>query len=129
MENRYSELERLNDLRKNGTISETEFEVQKYRILNTTTDNKYTKNKSKILFIISGVGAVISILVGVILYMWQDTLWYDFWIENNKNWAEVNIISNKLVGLLILCILSCIVSLVLGIIFRIKEKGGIKIVD
>lgn len=129
MENKYSELERLNNLRKNGTISETEFEVQKYRILNTTTDNKNKKNKSKILFIISGVGAVISILVGVISYMWQDTLWYDFWIENNKNWAEVNIISNKLVGLLILCILSCIVSLVLGIIFRIKEKGGIKIVD
>lgn len=129
MENKYSELERLNNLRKNGTISETEFEVQKYRILNTTTDNKNKKNKSKILFIISGVGAVISILVGVISYMWQDTLWYDFWIENNKNWAEVNIISNKLVGLLILCILSCFVSLVLGIIFRIKEKGGIKIVD
>lgn len=129
MENKYSELERLNNLKMNGTISETEFEIQKYRILNTTPDNKGTKNKSKILFIISGVGAVISILVGVILYMWQDTLWYDFWIENNKNMSAVNTISNMLIGILVLFGVSTIVLLILAVIFKIKEKGGVKIVD
>lgn len=129
MENKYSELERLNNLKMNGTISETEFEVQKYRILNTTTDNKCTKNKSKILFIISGVGAVISILVGVILYMWQSTLWFDFWVENNKNMSAVNTISNMLIGILVLFGVSTIVLLILAVIFKIKEKGGVKIVD
>lgn len=124
MENKYNELERLNDLRKSGTISETEFEVQKYRILNTTTDNKNKKNKSKMLFIFSFISVVISIIVGIVYYIWQSELWFVVWNSNNKNMLIIDTITNMLIGLLILCILSSIVSLVLAIIFRAKNKGG-----
>lgn len=124
MENKYSELERLNNLRKSGTISETEFEVQKYRILNTTTDNKNKKNKSKMLFIFSFISVVIGIIVGIVYYIWQSVLWFVVWNSNNKNMLIIDTITNMLIGLLILCILSSIVSLVLAIIFRAKNKGG-----
>lgn len=128
MENKYSELERLNDLRKNGTISETEFEVQKYRILNTTTDNKGTKNKSKILFIFSSISIVVTIVWGVLLFVWNDTIYTELYFKYN-NISLNNSISRVLDMGLALFVITTIVLTILGIIFRIKEKGGIKIVD
>ena len=74
MENKYNELERLNHLKANGTITETEFEIEKYRILNTTTENKNPKNKSSIFFILTGISAIITIIWCIILYFWNDTL-------------------------------------------------------
>lgn len=124
MDNKYNELEKLNQLKANGTITDAEFEIQKYKILNTTTETKIKKNKSKIFFIISSVGIGISIILGIIYYFWQSTLWFDIWIENNKNMAVVETISNILIGSLILFGLASIILLVLGII--IKGKGEIK---
>lgn len=124
MENKYNELEKLKALKDTGTITGAEFEIQKYKILNTTTETKVKKNKSKIFFIISSVGIGISIILGIIYYFWQSTLWFDIWIENNKNMAVVETISNILIGSLILFGLASIILLVLGII--IKGKGEIK---
>jgi len=130
MENKYNELERLNQLKANGTITETEFEIEKYKILNLKYTNVHTKkNKSKLFFILSSIGVGISIVLGVIYYMWQSTLWFDFWVENNKNMSAVNTISNMLIGILVLFGVSTIVLLILAVIFKIKEKGGVKIVD
>lgn len=127
MENKYNELERLNNLRKSGTISETEFEVQKYRILNTTTDNKGTKNKSKILFIIFGVGIIVSIILGFISYFWHNSDMYIDTLLNNKSLNKT--ISFAVDGSFKTLIVITIVIFILGIIIKIKEKGGIKIVD
>lgn len=128
MENKYSELERLNNLKMNGTISETEFEIQKYRILNTTTDNKGTKNKSKILFIFSSISIVVTIVWGVLLFVWNDTIYTELYFKYN-NISLNNSISRVLDMGLALFVITTIVLTILGIIFRIKEKGGIKIVD
>lgn len=128
MENKYSELERLNNLKMNGTISETEFEIQKYRILNTTTDNKGTKNKSKILFIFSSISIVVTIVWGVLLFVWNDTIYTELYFKYN-NISLNNSISRVLDIGLALFVITTIVLTILGIIFRIKEKGGIKIVD
>ena len=127
MENKYSELERLNDLRKNGTISETEFEVQKYRILNTTTDNKGTKNKSNIFFIISGIGIIVSTILGFISYLWNKSDMYIDTLLDNKILNKV--VSFTVDGSFKILVITTILIFILGIIFKINEKGGIKIVD
>lgn len=128
MENKYSELERLNNLKMNGTISETEFEVQKYRILNTTTDNKGTKNKSKIFFILTGISAIITIIWCIILYFWNDTLDTDLYFKYHNTSLNDSISRIVDTGLAVL-VITTILMLILGVIFKIKEKGGIKIVD
>lgn len=127
MENKYSELERLNNLKMNGTISETEFEIQKYRILNTTTDNKGTKNKSKILFIISGIGIIVSTILGFISYLWNKSDMYIDTLLDNKILNKV--VSFTVDGSFKILVITTILILILGIIFKINEKGGIKIVD
>lgn len=128
MENKYSELERLNNLRKNGTISETEFEVQKYRILNTTTENTNTRNKSSIFFILTGISAIITIIWCIILYFWNDTLDTDLYFKYHNTSLNDSISRIVDTGLAVL-VITTILMLILGVIFKIKEKGGIKIVD
>mgnify|MGYP007067157705 CR=1 FL=1 len=128
MENKYSELERLNNLKMNGTISETEFEVQKYRILNTTPDNKSKKNKSKILFIFSSISAVSTIIWGILLFVWNDTIYTELYFKYN-NISLNNSVSRVLDIGLALFIITTIVLTISGIIFKVKEKGGIKIVN
>lgn len=127
MENRYSELERLNNLRKSGTISETEFEVQKYRILNTTTDTKTKKNKSNILFICSIVGIIVSTILGFISYLWNKSDMYIDTLLDNKILNKV--VSFTVDGSFKILVITTILIFILGIIFKINEKGGIKIVD
>ena len=128
MENKYSELERLNNLRKNGTISETEFEVQKYRILNTTTENTNTRNKSSIFFILTGISAIITIIWCIILYFWNDTLDTDLYFKYHNTSLNDSISRIVDTGLAVL-VITTILMLILGVICKIKEKGGIKIVD
>lgn len=128
MENKYSELERLNNLKMNGTISETEFEVQKYRILNTTTENTNTRNKSSIFFILTGISAIITIIWCIILYFWNDTLDTDLYFKYHNTSLNDSISRIVDTGLAVL-VITTILMLILGVIFKIKEKGGIKIVD
>lgn len=128
MENKYNELERLNNLRMNGTISETEFEVQKYRILNTTTDTKTKKSKSKMLFIFSFISAVSTIIWGILLFVWNDTIYTELYFKYN-NISLNNSVSRVLDIGLALFIITTIVLTISGIIFKVKEKGGIKIVN
>lgn len=126
MASNYNELEKLKALKDNGTITDTEYEIQKYKILNTT-DTKTKKNKSKMFFIISSIGIVISIVLGVVSYLWHDSNMYIDTLLNNKSLNSG--ISSVVDGSFTILIITTIVMLVLGIIFKIKENGGIKIVD
>lgn len=127
MENKYNELEKLKSLKDNGTITNAEYELQKHKILNTTTETKGKKNKSKVFFIISSIGIVISIILGVISYLWHDSDMYIDTLLNNKSLNSA--ISNIVDGSFTILIITTITMLIVGIVFKIKERGGIKIVD
>lgn len=127
MASNYNELEKLKALKDNGTITDTEYEIQKYKILNTTEKTKIKKNKSKIFFIISSIGIGISIILGLISYFWHKSDLYIDTLLNNKSLN--NIISSLVDGSFTVLSIITIVMLIVGIIFKIKENGGIKIVD
>ena len=57
---KFEELEKLQNLKSNGTITEEEFEIEKYKILNNTSDNKKVKTGNK-------KSAIISIVLGLIM--------------------------------------------------------------
>lgn len=68
MENKYNELEKLNQLKASGTITNAEFEMQKQKILNNKSKKTNTKKKSKLLKgIIALVSLIIIIVVGIIV--------------------------------------------------------------
>lgn len=119
------DLEKLKQLKDTGAITDTEYEVQKYKILNAET--KVKKNKSKIFFIISGIGIVASIILGVVSYIWHKSDLYIDTLLDNKSLN--NMISSLVDGSFTILIITTIVMLVVAIILKIKEKGGIKIVD
>lgn len=127
MASNYNELEKLKALKDNGTITDTEYEIQKYKILNTTEKTKIKKNKSKIFFIISSIGIGISIILGLISYFWHKSDLYIDTLLNNQSLN--NIISSLVDGSFTVLSIITIVMLIVGIIFKIKENGGIKIVD
>ena len=66
--NKYEKLDKLQELKNNGTLSESEYEVEKYKILNTNINNvssgKYTA--SLVLGILSFFSLIISI-VGLVI--------------------------------------------------------------
>lgn len=127
MENKYSDLEKLKQLKDNGTITDAEYEIQKHKILNTTTETKGKKNKSKVFFIISSIGIVISIILGVISYLWHDSDMYIDTLLNNKSLNSA--ISSIVDGSFKILIIITVAMLIVGIILKIKEKGEIKNVD
>lgn len=65
MENKYNELEKLNQLKSSGTITEEEFEIQKSKMLNSQSNIKKTKkDKKKIIKIL--VAVIVSIIIIVL---------------------------------------------------------------
>lgn len=64
MENKYNELEKLNQLKANGTITDAEFEMQKQKILNSNIDDIKIKKKLKKKPIII---TIIAILIAVLI--------------------------------------------------------------
>ena len=138
MENKYNELDRLNKLKLNGTISETEFEVEKYKILNSNSTSKNTKCKSTRCFIFVGVEIVfliIFIFLSVCHYNKADNIskTSSYYLYNNitlKNemQSEIEKGNSFKYASIIIGGLS-IVFLITGTVFKIKEKGGIEIVN
>lgn len=139
MENKYNELERLNQLKLNGTISETEFEVEKYKILNSNIKtSKNTKSKSTKCFIVVG-GEMIFLIILIFLSIYHYNKADDisktssYYLYNNttlKNEMQSEIEkgdSFKYASIMIGGL--SIVVLITGIVFKIKEKGGIEIVN
>lgn len=124
MGNKYNDLEKLKQLKDNGTITDTEFEIQKYKVLNATTETKVNKNKSKIFFIISSIGIVISIILGVVSYLWHDSDMYIDTLLNNKSLNSG--ISSIVDGSFTILIITTITMLIVGIVFKIKERGESK---
>ena len=131
---KYEELERLQKLKENGTLNNAEFELEKQKILSKDDvkikeGKKYKKGLAKILFILFGVSVVVSMILSIIYFYWQSALWFDVWIQNGKNMTMIDIITNIFIVSLILFWGTTIVLLIIGTLLRIKEKGGIKIVD
>lgn len=57
---KFEELEKLQNLKSNGIITEEEFEIEKHKILNNTSDNTKVKTGNK-------KSAIISIVLGLIM--------------------------------------------------------------
>lgn len=83
--------------------------------------------KSNLFFIISIIGIVISTISGVVSYLWHDSNIYIDTLLDNKSLNSG--ISGIVDGSFKILIIITIVMLIVGIVFKIKEKGGIKIVD
>lgn len=141
MENKYSELEKLNQLKSDGTITEEEFEVQKSKILNSTSRKMLKKKKIlKKCFIFVGIEIIFTIIFiclsiyhygkgdeisrktsAYYTYISDDTykIEYDKECEKGDTFKYASIITGGI----------SLVSLITGIIFKVKEKGGIEIVN
>lgn len=126
---KYENLVRLQKLKENGTLSNAEFEAEKQKILNNSKVIKTKNGKARILFILFAIGTIISIIISILYFYWQSTLWFDVWVQNDRNMTMVDIITNIFVGSLILFWGATIILLIIGIALKIKEKGGIKIVN
>lgn len=87
MENKYNELEKLNQLKANGTITDAEFEVEKHKILNNVkkTHSINTKIKPKIFFIIAIIGLIITIPL-FIRHNYYAELWENLMFHNEKSY-------------------------------------------
>ena len=125
MDNKYEELEKWKELKANGAISEEEFEIEKYRIL--ATKNIYKNEKSRIFFIISAITMSISLILGIISFIWHKSNMYIDTLISRNNLNKM--ISNTVDTSFIIFIITTAIMLIVGIIFKIKEKGGIKIVN
>jgi|GEM_PF-3190205 hypothetical protein len=130
MENKYNEIDKLNQLKENRTITETEYEVEKYKILNSKSNTTQIKiSKSKIFFILTGVSVFVTVIFGFSFYMWRSKSYFEIMSLLNSNRVLFNLMSYIIsYGVVVLGIVN-ILMLVLGIIFKVKEKGGIKIVN
>lgn len=126
---KYEKLARLQKLKEDGTLSNAEFEAEKQKILNNSKVVKTKNGTAKILFILFAIGTIISIIISILYFYWQSTLWFDVWVQNDRNMTMVDIITNIFVGNLILFWGATIILLIIGIALKIKEKGGIKIVN
>ena len=144
---KYAELERLQKLKENGTLNNAEFEAEKQKILNerNTTAKQEKKNKkgiAKIFFILTIVGIIITIIaVGFSIYLSSqnyklagDRVELEWKYNGNKE--RINKEMNKKLDTLdtisnvwVVTAAMTGVFLVLGIGFKIKEKGGGKIVN
>lgn len=148
------DLERLNKLKDNGVITEAEFESEKQRLLSYNSQTKARKNKSKIFFIITGICVLLTIVSVCLFFNWynieQDAYWgengyygynfarlqYDDYTINRAEFKEIEKEYNSIEktrdffgGSMFVVGGIAIISLITGIILKIKEKGGIKIVD
>ena len=125
MESKYENLEKLNDLYKKGVVSESEYNVEKSKILNrssstisisTENDNKYSMLMHISQFsnyIIPGGGLVIPIV------MWLS--------RNEKSFVDVNgkIIMNWKISMFLYFIVGILIAVFSGIIsVPITDKTG-----
>lgn len=143
---KYEKLERLQKLKEDGILSDAEFETEKQKILNDSKDIKTKKEGikrlSKIFFILTIIGIIITIIaVGFSIYLSSQSYKIagdrvELEWKYNGDEERINKEMNKKLDKLdmlgnIWAVTATItgVFLGLGIGFKIKEKGGIKIVN
>lgn len=84
---KFEELEKIQDLKNNGAITDTEFEKEKQRILNTVntsnTTNRTTSKKgtAKLFFTLTVVGIIIAIVLTIGYCYYRDNVWYDIYFD------------------------------------------------
>ena len=129
MSNKYEELEKMNNLKVDGILSDEEFEIEKYKILNSKSSNVHTKkNKSKLFFIISAVNVIPIIICTFIWFQRATDTTANLNRSQQQRFGERLLYDIGKYGTIIFAVIA-VVLLVMAIIFKIKEKGGIKIVD
>lgn len=134
---KYEQLERLKKLEEDGTITTEEFEAEKQKILNekitiTRQGKKNKKGIAKIFFILFGVSAILEIIswimYGVGLANDNGSIYYFTKEEAVGGYFYKLITDIGMYGIIIFAIL-LVLFLIIGIVLKIKEKGGIKIVN
>ncbi len=129
---KYENLVRLQKLKENGTLSNAEFEAEKQKILDNSKVVKTKNGTAKILFILFGVCTILEIIswimYGVGLANDNGSIYYFTKEEAVENYFYKLITDIGMYGIIIFAIL-LVLFLIIGIVLKIKEKGGIKIVN
>lgn len=157
MDNKYAEIIKWQEMKQNGVITETEFEHEKQRILSDTDTvnkrNKKQKNRARILFILTMIFLAITVIT-IIIYIVhinnedgdiRAELHYQSAVELNniynsdmtkRNLYEAKrelqkeeFIDNIYKYSWYVCAGITLVLFSMSVILKIKDKGGIKIVD
>lgn len=153
---KYEELERLQKLKENGTLNNAEFELEKQKILSKDDvkikeGKKYKKGLAKIFFILTMVGVIITIFLTIFYFYYEDEVFnknlfseesmfakenYNYGLITREEYKEIIDNDKKIENRLHSIQYGAwgtsaitVIFLITGIIFKIKEKGGIKIVD
>lgn len=154
MNNKYAEIIKWQEMKQNGVITEEEFEEEKQKILSSTdTVNKRSKKQkvnTNILFILTIIFLVITIIITIVDINREDgnimaELNYNTAIEMNKRYgtitterelyeAKVELQKEELIDNIYkysryVCAGITLVIFSTSVILKIKNKGGIKIVD
>ena len=129
---KYAELERLQKLKENGTLNNAEFEAEKQKILDNSKVVKTKNGTAKILFILFGVCTILEIIswimYGVGLANDNGSIYYFTKEEAVENYFY-KLITDIGMYVIIIFVPLLVLFLIIGIVLKIKEKGGIKIVN
>lgn len=154
MDSKYAEIIKWQEMKQNGVITEAEFEHEKQRILSGTDTvskmNKKQKNGARILFILTIIFLVITIIITIVDINREDgdimaELNYRTAVEMNNMYnsdmakrelqeAKRELQKEKLINNIYeygryVCAGITLVLFSTSVILKIKDKGGIKIVD
>lgn len=154
MNNKYAEIIKWQEMKQNGVITEEEFEEEKQKILSSTDTvnktNKEQRNGARILFILTIIFLVITIIITIVDINREDgdimaELNYKTAVEMNNMYnsdmakrelqeAKRELQKEKLINNIYeygryVCAGITLVLFSMSVILKIKNKGGIKIVD
>lgn len=121
------ELEKIRKLKDSHILTQEEFEVEKYKILNEQTTEKKGKSKkkkAKLFFILTAIGIVITIIC-FILYNWGLSLFVskiymtpqeEMQMQFSNLLCDIGFYGGSIFGGI------SIIMLIIGIVFKVKEK-------
>lgn len=115
---KYEDLNRLQTLKENGSLTEAEYEVEKYKILNSTDKQN---NKTEGIYIASLVLGICSFLFGAVPFIGLilSIISLVIWNKAKKNLSERNETNGMVTAGLVLSI----IGLLAGIFMTIMPLG------
>lgn len=149
------EIEQLQRLKESGAITQEEFEIEKHKVLNeqVSQTNKETinkKSKAKLFFILAGIFLVVTIMC-IIITLYMNNKFYQLTDESDYAWSKYSYdgtksaynhyeeIIEKMENVedmfKIFLYISfgigaiTIIMIIIGIVLKVKEKGGNKNVN
>ncbi len=115
---KYEDLNRLQTLKENGSLTEAEYEVEKYKILNSTDKQN---NKTEGIYIASLVLGICSFLFGAVPFIGLilSIISLVIWNKAKKNLSE----RNETNGMVTAGVVLSIIGLLAGIFMTIMPLG------